>query len=262
MQIGACGGFDRVEDIKAAGFDYIEMSVPGLLIPDKSDEEFAKNLEQLRKCGLPCPVVNCFIPGDIKITGDSVDKDRLYKYAATAIARAQEAGIQAIVFGSGGARNIPEGFDRGIAWRLVREFARFCAEEAAKHNVTIVLEPLNSKECNIFTTVAEGAKLVREVDHENFRLLVDAYHWGIENEPDSNITDNMDLLRHSHVATWPSRIAPGREECAMENFFQLMRDNGYTGRISFEGKVEDVKADLALAHKVMREMSGSGVSAR
>lgn len=262
MQIGACGGFDTVQDIQAAGFDYIEMSVSDLLVPNESDAIFTENLTTLHKCGLPCPTVNCFIPGDLKICGPEVNKDALYKYAETVIRRASEAGVQVVVFGSGGARQIPEGFDRGLAWLQIKAFARFTGETGAIHNVTIVLEPLNAKECNLLNNVAECARLVHEVRHPSFRLLVDSYHWGIENESTSDICANISIIKHIHAATWPNRLAPGRENCAMEAFFSTLSDSGYNGRISFEGKIEDLSADLKLAHEIMREFDNSHNSNR
>ena len=262
MQLGACGGFEQIPFIQRAGFDYIEMGAAGLLVPREDEAIFAENLQKLRAGGLPCPVVNCFIPGDLKIVGPEVDRQKLHAYAETLIRRAGEAGVGVIVFGSGGARNIPEGFERGLAWKQLREFCAFCAGVAEKHGVTIVLEPLNSKECNVLNSVEEGARLVREVGHESFRLLVDAYHWGLESEPMADISANAPLLRHVHVATWPGRLAPGREECALADFFRTLCEAGYNGRISFEGKVEDPQADLALAQQVMSDCLRSTATAR
>jgi D-psicose/D-tagatose/L-ribulose 3-epimerase len=44
------------------------------------------------------------------------------------------------------------------------------------------IEPLYELESNIVITAQEGLKLVREVDRENIRLLIDYYHLCLEKE--------------------------------------------------------------------------------
>lgn len=84
------------------------------------------------------------------------------------------AGIRTIVFGSGGARNIPDDFCRAEAWEQLVSFGRLAAGAASRHGVTLGAEPLNRKECNVLNSVKESAAYVHEVGHSHFRLLVDS----------------------------------------------------------------------------------------
>ncbi|MBN2712494.1 MAG: sugar phosphate isomerase/epimerase [Planctomycetes bacterium] len=252
MQYGVCCGPDKAGMVAKAGYDYFEWSVGGLLKPQESETEFNKALEQVKVAPIPCPVVNCFIPGSLKITGPEVDFAALVGYVTKAFERAKIAGIDTIVFGSGGARAIPEGFSRERAWEQLVDFGMMFAPIAAAFDVTVVMEPLNKAECNVLTTVGEGAKLVKEVGHKNFRLLVDAYHWGKDGDSSSELVESGSLIKHSHIATYVNRMAPGAEECDFSEFFSCMDKFNYTGRISFEGKTDDFETEIVKAIEVMK----------
>jgi sugar phosphate isomerase/epimerase len=227
-----------------AGFDYFEMTVGALLKPREDDAAFAAALEGARAAGLPCPVLNVFIPADLKITGPTADLALLERYVTTACHRAAQAGVRVIVFGSGGARRIPDGFDRTAAWRQITAFCRMLAPVASAHGVTIAVEPLNKAECNVLNTVGECARLVREVNHPAIRLLVDAFHLLKDHDSIEDIVANGDILAHVHVATAPERLAPGMETCDLQPFFNALARSRYTGRVSIEGKLPDRLEDL------------------
>jgi len=254
MQYGICGGLDISKAAAIAGFDFVERTVGDLLKPREDRAAFDAALAETRAAGLPCPVVNCFIPGDMKITGEAVDTPALERFAATAFERAAEAAVDVIVFGSGGARRNPDGFDPAAAHQQLVRFGQMLGALAGEGGVTVAVEPLNRKECNVLTTVGQCAALVREVDHPAVRLLVDAYHLLQDGDSLQDVTDNADLLVHVHVATVPNRLAPGTEESDLRSFFDALARAGYDGRVSIEGKIPDPDADLpkALAH--MRAM--------
>ena len=146
MQFGVCGGPEIGQVAKATGYDYFEWSVSGLLHPLEGDEVFQEALAEVKAVGLPCPVVNVFIPGAMKITGPEVNHPALQSYVTTALCRAEIAGVAMIVFGSGAARRIPEGVERQLAWDQLVEFCAWLAPAAEQHGVTIALEPLNVAE--------------------------------------------------------------------------------------------------------------------
>ena len=252
MQFGVCGGAELAPIAAKAGYDYLETTVGGLLKPLEDEAAFAAALATFQEAPLSCPVLNCFVPGSLPITGPAVDFGALQAYVTTTCERAARAAVDTIVFGSGGARRIPEGFERQRAWKQLVDFGRMVAPIAAANGVTIAVEPLNLKECNVLTTVGESADYVREVNHPAFRLLVDGYHWALDNDSVEGIVQNGSLLRHTHVATVPNRLAPGREAYDFTTFFEALKAGGYKGRMSIEGKLEDPAETLAPALKLMR----------
>jgi sugar phosphate isomerase/epimerase len=262
MQYGVCCGPEAARVAARAGFDYVEMGVGSLLKPRENSGAFAAALEETRAAGLPCPVLNVFVPGDLKITGENVDPAALKQYVTTAFQRAQEAGVRVIVFGSGAARRIPDGFDPVRAHGQIVEFCRMLAPIAAEHGVTVAIEPLCRKECNVLNTVRECGELAREVNHPAVRLLVDSYHLLIDRDSMEDIVRYGDLLAHVHVATVPNRFAPGLEECDLRPFFDALAKAGYTGRVSIEGKIPDPPNDLPKALSVMKELERKAWNAR
>ena len=239
-----------------AGFDYAEWSVGALLKPLEPRDAFLEALGQAQAAPLPYPVLNCFVPGELKITGPDADMARLRDYVETTFARAEEAGVEVIVFGSGGARGIPEGFDPDAAHEQLVQFCSMLSPIAQSHNVTVVVEPLNRGDCNVLTTVRECAGLVREVAHPHLRLLVDAYHMMLDDDPCEEVAANGDLLAHVHIATVPNRRPPGAESCDLAPFFNALAEGGYDGRVSIEGKIEDPDGDLTPALELMKNLAG------
>jgi sugar phosphate isomerase/epimerase len=251
MQFGVCGAPSIAASAAHAGFDFFESSVGALLKPRELEEAFLSALAESRAAGLPCPVVNCFVPGDLKITGPEVDFAALEEYVTTTFERAARADVEVIVFGSGGARQIPEGFDAGEAHGQLVLFCSMFAPIAERHGVVVVMEPLNRQECNVLNTVGECATLVREVGHPGLRLLVDAYHLLRDGDSCGDIVSNGGLLRHVHVATIPNRLAPGAEPCDFFPFFDALIKAGYNGRISIEGNISSPESELSPALLMM-----------
>jgi sugar phosphate isomerase/epimerase len=254
MKYGVCGDPKMAFIAKEAGYDYFEWSIGDYLHPRESEAVFEAALKQVRATGLPCPAANVFIPGDLKITGPEVNLDKLAAFASTALCRAETAEVETIVFGSGGARRIPDGFDREKAWEQLVRFGKMLGPIAAKHRVTIAVEPLNRGECNIMNTVGECGFLVREVNHPNIRLLVDGYHWAKDSDTLSGILENASLIVHAHIATVEGRLPPNpADPCSA--FFSAMGQAGYSGRVSIEGMITNAAEELPRALAIMRKES-------
>jgi sugar phosphate isomerase/epimerase len=258
MEFGVCGNPELVPHIPRPGFAFMESTVAALLKPREDESAFHAALAAFRAAGMPCPALNCFLPGDLKVTGPAADPAALEAYVTVALRRAEEAGVQTIVFGSGGARAVPEGFDRGRAREQIVAFCRMLGPIAARHGVTIVVEPLYKKACNILNTVGESAALVREVNHPAIRLLADSFHVLWDGDCLEDIVAHGDLLRHVHVATAPGRRAPGTDECDLGPFFRALARAGYNWRVSIEANLPEPDKDLVLSLAAMKNLHAAG----
>ena len=234
FRIGCCGGADTDGALKDAGFDFCEVNVQGWLVPLEPEAVFAPHLELMQASRLPCAVANCFLPASLKVTGPEADLGRLMDYAGVACERARRAGIRLIVFGSGGARQVPEGFAHEQAMNQLAEFARRLGPVAAASDVTIAIEHLTAKECNILTTLPECARVVTAAGHPNVRLLADSYHWLVEGETPATLAPLVPQVAHVHLATAPGRVEPGAEPCDFTPFLQPFLTGGYAGNFSIE----------------------------
>ena len=265
MQFGVCGDPALAAIAARASYDFAEWSVGPLLNPRGSEDAFRAALGETRVAGIPYRVVNGFVPEDLKITGPEACSSELEKYVTVTCRRAEQADIEVIVFGSGSARQFPEGFDAQVAREQLVSFGRMAAEIAGCHGIVIAVEPLNRLECNILTTLSECAALVREVAHPALRLLTDSFHLMREGDSYRDIVANADLLSHVHIATGETRAAPGVEPCDFEPFFAALAEAGYDGRISIETRIADPEKELPAALSLMRrltEMTADALQAR
>jgi sugar phosphate isomerase/epimerase len=234
MKIGLCLSCENAAVLSDAGFDFIEENVQNFLLPQATDEAFAEKRKKTGPLALPILAANCFLPGALKCTGPEVQEEELGRYAETALRRAHEIGIRVIVFGSGAARQIPEGFDRARAREQFLAYARRIAPMAERHEVTVVIEPLNRKECNFINSLAEGAEIVEAVAHPRLRLLADAYHMSVDGEPAEEIVRFGHLIEHFHVAELEGRQAPGTQGEDFGPYLRALKKIGYRDLLSFE----------------------------
>lgn len=242
-------GYKLASTLEAAGFDYLEDNVQSLLRGDVKDDAWT-GMEDTADCGLPIAVANCLIPAALKVVGPTADLAALESYLNTVLLRARRIGITTLVFGSGGARQVPEGFARETAVEQIVDFLKMAGPLAQQHGVTLVVEPLNKGETNIINTVAEAMDVVLAVGHPAVRGLLDSYHFWMEKEELQNVEDAAAALGHVHVADLAGRVAPGEsgpEAAAMYRaFFGALKRGGYKGCISVEGAWP---TDLALGGK-------------
>lgn len=251
MGEGRGGVKSLMDTMVAAGADYLEFGV-ALTEADSDGAGFEKLRGDLESAPLKIEAFNGFIPGHHRITGPDVDFTKLMNFAQTALTRCKQIGGEIVVLGSGGARSLPEGFSKQEG---AQQFIRFCRElgpVAEEIGITIAIEPLNSKEDNLITSVADGARIMDEVQHPRIRLLADLYHISQDKEPLQNTADAGGRLAHTHVADL-DRVAPGFADEGEEDFlgfFRALRAAGYdklghSARCSFEGLLKDVPTQSA-----------------
>jgi len=235
MRFGCCGSIADAPLLRDAGFDYIELPV-GTLMSATDEAAYQRITQEILAMGLPVEACNVFIPATLKITGPTVEREPLWQYAATALQRMGEIGARVCVFGSGGARAIPEGFDRAQALDQLAAFLDHVQEASARHGVRVVIEPLNRGESNVFNSVAEADEFNQSRDLSGIGVLADLYHIAVEGETYDGMIAAGDRLGHVHVAD-ADRSAPGEgAPTDYTGFFQTLYRMGYAGTISIEAR--------------------------
>lgn len=250
MEIGLCAPVDKAQEAREAGFDYLECPLVSLLA-DEDDDAFAPVLKRYTSADLPVRAFNMFLPSTHKVTGPEVDWERLQRYTERALRRAVGVGATCAVFGSGGARNVPEGFPPDEALEQLVRFLRYAGEVAAETGIVVAIEPLRRQETNLINTVADGVKLAERVERSAVRVLADFYHMDEEKEPLKHLMDYRDRLEHVHVAD-TGRHAPGTGSYPYQQFAALLRQAGYDGRVSVECRWRDFAAEAPASVQFLR----------
>ncbi len=250
MRFGCCSnmvakgvdgtGIELIEKMAEYGFDYIELPLAQMM--KFSDEQFAVLKERIDNSKIRCETCNNLFPVNIKLTGSEVDQEQIETYYKRALKRASELGVEYVVFGSGPAKNVPEGFPMEKGYRQVVDLLRGVALSAKENNITIAIEPLRKQECNLINTFKEGCQLAKDVGSPHVRVLVDYYHLTQEQEPVQNILDlGKEYLVHTHFARIEGRVYPEtmEEDSGYRPFIDALKAIGYEGRVSCEAYVED-----------------------
>ena len=255
---GACRPLKDAKLLKAHGYDFIETGAAAAFIPTKSDEEWKKQKDVILNCGLPLRSCNGFIPGTFRLTGPNADFEPALKYAETVLRRADEVGTKAIVFGSGGARNVPGDIcgpkeQKPLPEKGVEQYTEFCKILCKRvedlQTVQIVIEPLRPNESNIINYVWQGMQIVREVNHPRLQELADIFHMICGKESACSLIDAGCHLKHCHIACKETRQYPGYRPDDAEIFkpyFDALKKIGYCGGVSCECGWKDIKFEDGL----------------
>ena len=125
---------------------------------------------------------------------------------------------------------------------------------AEKHNVTLVMELLNSKinhkdyQCD---RTSWGVELVKRINSNNFKLLYDIYHMQIdEGDVIRTIKNNIQYIAHFHTAGVPGRNEiDGTQELNYPAIMRAIAGTGFKGFVGqeFIPKNQDKLASLQQA---------------
>lgn len=240
MKLGCTVGCKDIEKIELAakvGFDYVEVALNGLAAC--SEEDFESFKAAVKKNNIPCEAANCLFPKTIKLCDKIYDGAAVEAYLETAFSKAKELGVEVVVFGSGASRKISDDVDREKA---IEQLRLTCIEYlnpiAVRYGITVVIEPLNKGETNIFNSLEETYAFLSELGLSNVKCLADTYHMDLESEPYSNVNLAGNDLRHTHIANPDGRVMPlEMDKNDYKPFFSALREISYSGRLSIEAGV-------------------------
>jgi sugar phosphate isomerase/epimerase len=244
---------EQAGDLASAGYDFVEWPL-NRTVGVMSDDEYARVRRLAAGLRLRPEAWNVMLPATIKVVGPDANDQALTTYVEAAFRRVADLGGEVVVFGSGGSRQVPDGFPPAEAHGQFEHACRIVGDVAAKHALTIAIEPLNRGETNLVNGVAEAVATANRVGHPAVRVLSDLYHVSMEDEPLSDTTNAGDMLAHVHVAA-PDRTLPrpGHGEQELRDYFVALRSMGYDGRISIEARWSEVK-DAAAALDLLRDV--------
>ncbi|QDK77792.1 sugar phosphate isomerase/epimerase [Spirosoma sp. KCTC 42546] len=254
LPLGVCTSYDKAGLLKRLGYSFVEESVGRFLIPDEGgDAQFEKNRLALAEETFPVRSYIYFFPGKLKSVGPDLHHEAILARAEVALKRAKECGSKNIVFGSGGSRAIPDGFDRATAKAQHIALCQKMAPLAEKYGVTLAVEPLNRSETNFINSLAEGVEIIQAVNNPWFKLQCDIYHMLKDNESPDEIVKYGQYITHCHIAEKQKRTAPGVMGDDFRPYFRALKKIKYTGGLSLECVWTDFDSEITRGIDVVKK---------
>lgn len=258
MRFGICTDLLHLQEVAAAGFDYIEPKVYDLALC--SEAEFAAIQRELAGSPIPCEAANFFYPTDFRVVGEGIDLPRIYDYIDRAVERLGALGVRMVTVGSSGPRRIPEGFPREQAARQFADQLRRIGQGAARFpGMTVAIEPIRPASTNFINTIAEGVALCQAVGLPNVRVMADYNQMRGAGDPIASITQYGSWLCHLHtIDVEHSNVYPyDPADAGQRALFAAYRAVCPTGRASIEGAPF---TDLATARRALQALQAYAAS--
>jgi sugar phosphate isomerase/epimerase len=260
-QIGIAQNIENDSLLSASGYTCLVESIGKLISPRSvTEEQFLVNLAKIKNLQTPMFAFNIFMPGDMKLVGPAVDEAAILKYVEVVFQRSKKAGVEMIIWGSGGARRIPDGFDPIKAKEQFIQIAGKVSALAKKYKIMLALENLNSTETNFINTVKEALEVVKAVDHPNFRLCADIYHMLMDNELPAVLEITEKYLVHVDIAERNGRTAPGVNGQDFSEYLLPLARMGYKGKIILECRFENLAAQAKPSYAILQKQLGEAYS--
>ncbi|MFC7788972.1 2-oxo-tetronate isomerase [Microbacterium sp. MAHUQ-60] len=114
---------------------------------------------------------------------------------------------------------------------LVENLA-FAAAELARHDIRLLLEPVNDRDVPGFAvaTVEDAVDIIAEVGSPNLFLQYDLYHAQVmQGDLLPTFLRHQEMIRHIQIADHPGRHEPGTGEINYRFLLPAIRSAGYEG---------------------------------
>jgi len=218
---------DAIHAAHKAGFQAVECHWP-------YDTDAADIKVALEATGLPMLGLNT-IRGNEGENGLSALPGREDEARAAidqAIAYAVQIGAQNI--------HVMAGFAQGQdAEATFRANLHYACSQAAPHDVTILIEPLNHHDAPgyFLSTSAHAKVIIDALAQPNLKLMFDCYHLQImEGDITHRLTDLRPIIGHIQIASVPDRAEPDHGELDHAHIFALLDTLGYEAPVGAEYK--------------------------
>jgi hydroxypyruvate isomerase len=166
---------------------------------------------------------------------DPAQREAFLADCRQAIGYAQKLGIPQIILMSG---NAIRGRTHDQQYASLLEGCKRAGDLAAKANLTMIVEPLNSLVNHkgfFLTTCVEGLKLIQETDNPHVKLLFDIYHEQVQvGNVIRTLTEAAPHVAVFHIADNPGRNDPGTGEINWRNVYKAIQKAGYAGYVCME----------------------------
>jgi len=168
-------------------------------------------------------------------TKDNQVWGRTRDYLSCLLDLCRDLGGKVLVLGSPKQRSIQEGQTKESAWQRAVDLLSSVLDQAGKLGLTICFEPLSKAETDFINTVAEGMKLVRQVNHLNLKIHLDVKAMCSEptSVPDIIRSVRAEDIGHFHVND-ANLYGPGMGDVDYAPIAKAVKEVGWDKWLSVE----------------------------
>ena len=220
---------DAIRAAKAAGFAAVECHWP-------YDTPAAEVKAALTETGLAMISLNTR-RGDVA-KGDN-GLTALHDRRLEARAAIDEALAYAVAIGCGAVHAMAGVADGGAAHVCFVENLRYACAKALAHDITILIEPLNSYDAPgyFLRTTTQACDILQGVGAANLKLMFDCYHVQLmEGDLTNRLSALIEQIGHIQFAGVPGRGRPDAGEIAYPNVFKHIEALGWQRPLGAEYK--------------------------
>ena len=247
---------ERFDQAVEAGFSAVEFWWP-------SGEDLDAVEEAVRDADLEVALFN-FDAGDMPngdrgLAGDPEREGRFRENVPVALELARKLGCQRLNALLG---HEIAGMDREEQLALARRNVGFAADEAAKFNVEVLVEAVNTFENGpyLLYATAQAVGFVESVGRENVKVQHDLYHMQrMEGNLVANLREHVGIIGHVQIADSPGRGELGTGEIRYPYVLAVLEDLGYSGYVGLEYNPTTETTAESLSW-LPRELRGSEVA--
>lgn len=188
--------------------------------------------------GLECAGLHWLFAGPSGLhmtTPDDAIWRHTQEYLSALLDLCSDLGGKVLVLGSPKQRNVLENQTPDGAWQRAVDLLSSVLDKAGDLGLTICFEPLSPVETDFINTVDEGMKLVRQIDHPNFKIHLDVKAMSSEGKPVPDIIRSVGAgdIGHFHVND-PNLYGPGMGDVDYTPIAEAIDEVGYDGWLSVE----------------------------
>ena len=165
---------------------------------------------------------------------DEAVRDRTCDYFQSLIRLCGDFGGGVMIIGSPNQRSVLPDWDADETWKRTLDVFGTCLDLAVANDTVLCIEALSSDQTNFVTTVADARRMVEEIDHPNFRTMVDVSSGSAEQIPVPQLLRDVDEhLFHVHMND-ANRRGPGFGETDFVSVLETLKELRYKRYVSVE----------------------------
>jgi len=221
---------EKAHKAAALGYDGVE-----LMVRDPAGLDWPYVKRTLESVGLQAPqVVTGELFGADGLRLVTPDTDLYHRALQRTQSVIDLAGFLGAMVNIGRLRGRLEGLGVAEPWAEAVERLGRLADYAAQRGVRISLEPLNRYETDFILDVADGLRMLADLQCANVGLMLDVFHMNIE---EASIAHSLEAAGercwHVHIAD-SNRHYPGAGHLDFDGVFAALERMGYQGYVSAE----------------------------